>query len=31
MDKDLGIEMDYIDMMTGHQYYQKETESIHIF
>ena len=27
----LGIEVDYIDMMTGHEYYQKETESIHIY
>lgn len=27
----LGIEVDYIDMITGHQYYQKETESIHIY
>ncbi len=27
----LGIEVDYIDMMIGHEYYQKETESIHIY
>ena len=27
----LGIEVDYIDMITGHQYYQKETKSIHIY
>lgn len=27
----LGIELDYIDMTFGHKYYQKETESIHIY
>ncbi len=27
----LGIEVDYIDMMVGHEYYQKESESIHIY
>lgn len=27
----LGVEVDYIDMITGHQYYQEETESIHIY
>lgn len=31
INRNSGIEVDYIDMMTGHQYYQKETESIHIF
>lgn len=30
-DGKLGVEVDYIDMITGHQYYQKETESIHIY
>lgn len=27
----LGIEVDYIDMVSGHQFYQKETKSIHIY
>lgn len=27
----LGIEVDYIDMMTGHKFYQIESESIHIY
>lgn len=27
----LGVEVDYIDMIVGHEYYQKETESIHIY
>lgn len=27
----LGIEVDYIDMEIGHEYYQKESESIHIY
>lgn len=26
-----GIEVDYIDMITGHKFYQKESESIHIY
>ena len=27
----LGIEVDYIDMVSGHQFFQKETKSIHIY
>lgn len=27
----LGIEVDYIDMINGHEFYQKESESIHIY
>lgn len=30
-DGKLGTEVDFIDMMVGHEYYQKETESIHIY
>ena len=30
-DGKLGIEMDYIDMLDGHEFYQKETESIHLY
>lgn len=26
-----GVEVDYIDMITGHQFYQKESKSIHIY
>ncbi|MCI8546286.1 MAG: hypothetical protein HFJ44_03545 [Clostridia bacterium] len=27
----LGIEVDYIDMINGHEFYQKEAESVHIY
>lgn len=30
-DGKLGIEMDYIDMIYGHEFYQKESESIHLY
>lgn len=30
-DGKLGVEMDYIDMLEGHEFYQKETESIHLY
>ncbi len=30
-DGNLGVEIDYIDMMTGHEFYQTESESIHIY
>lgn len=30
-DGSLGLEIDYIDMMTGHEFYQTESESIHIY
>lgn len=30
-DGKLGIEVDYIDMITGHEFYQTESESIHIY
>lgn len=30
-DGKLGIEMDYIDMIEGHEFYQKETKSIHLY
>lgn len=26
-----GVELDYIDMMEGHEFYQKESESVHIY
>ncbi len=31
IDGKLGIEVDYIDMMIGHEFYQIESESIHIY
>lgn len=30
-EENLGIEVDYIDMFLGHEFYQIETESIHIY
>lgn len=27
----LGIEVDYIEMQEGHEFYQKESENIHIY
>ena len=30
-DGKLGVEMDYIDMLDGHEFYQKESESIHLY
>lgn len=30
-DGSLGLEMDYIDMLNGHEFYQIESESIHIY
>ena len=27
----LGVEVDYIEMESGHQFYQKESKSIHIY
>ena len=30
-DGKLGVEMDYIDMFDGHEFYQKESESIHLY
>lgn len=31
LSKNLGVEVDYIDMMNGHEFYQIESESIHIY
>ena len=28
---ELGVEVDYIEMESGHQFYQKESKSIHIY
>ena len=30
-DGKLGIEVDFIDMISGHKYFQKESQSIHIY
>lgn len=31
LSEELGVEVDYIDMMSGHEFYQTESESIHIY